>query len=221
MIKDISKLEFPREKLKKYGIKKLSDSELLALIISKGSKHKNVTSLSQEIINKNPLNKLKGETIQKLIQIKGIGEVKASQILASIELGRRSLTKSNLEKNKLNKPIKVFKEIVNDFEENQESFIVLLVDSRNNFIFKKTLFIGTINHQVVSSREIVKLCLDHNALKVILAHNHPSGNLKPSNQDITTTKKIKKSLDLFNIELLDHIIVSNNSYFSFKEEFLL
>ena len=220
-IKDISKEELPREKLKEKGVKILSNSELIALIINKGNKEENVIDLSHKIINKKPLHELKETELGELTKIKGIGEVKASQIIASIELGRRSFLRTNFKKTNINNSEKAFCEIANDFKGDQESFIVILLDSRNNLIIKKTMFIGTINQQIVGSREIVKLCIQNNAVKVILAHNHPSGNLEPSEADHKTTEKIENSLRLFNIELVDHIIVANEKYYSFKDEYLL
>ncbi len=221
IIKDLENEDKPREKLALKGVKNLTNSELLALILSKGNKSVNIFELSQIILKKFPLNKLKEIEIEELTSIKGIGTSKACQLIGAIELGKRISNYSENLSQIINSPKKAFQELRNDFLEDQESLITLFLNSRNQLISKKTIFIGTINKQIVSPREIVKHAISVKAINIIIAHNHPSGNLNPSNSDIKTTDKIQRSLKLFELNLNDHIIMTQNNYFSMKENFLI
>lgn len=220
-LKDIDKEDRPREKLKNKGVKNLSNYELISLILSKGSQQKDITQLSCDILKTFPLQKLKDITPEELMIKKGIGISKACQLIAAIELGDRVKNYESNPSKEINSPKKAFKELRTEFKEDQESLVALFLDSRNKLLSKKTIFIGTINKQIVSPREIVKHAIAIKAINIIIAHNHPSGNLNPSNADIKTTNKIQRSLDLFELHLNDHLIIANNKYYSMKENSLL
>lgn len=221
IIKELNKEDKPREKLMLNGAKHLTNSELISLILSKGTKNLNILELSQKLIKDFSLSKLKEIEFEELIQIKGIGESKACQLIGAIELGKRISTHEEKYNKTINSPKKAFQELRNSFSEDQESLIALFLNSRNQLICKKTIFVGTINKQIVSPREIIKHAIATKAVNIILAHNHPSGNLTPSNADIKTTDKIQRSLNLFELNLNDHIILTSNNFFSMKENFLL
>lgn len=221
ILKDLNSEDKPREKLLSKGVKNLTNSELIAVILSKGNKNNSILELSQKIINKFPINKLKQIEYEELTRIAGIGTSKACQLIGAIELGKRVSNYTPNLTNLIETPQKVYNEIKNDFLEDQESLIALFLDSRNKLICKKIIFTGTINKQIISSREIIKHAISSKAINIIIAHNHPSGNLTPSKADITTTSKIQQSLELFNLNLKDHLIVGHNNFFSMKENFMM
>ncbi len=220
-LKDLDKEDQPREKLKSKGVKNLTNSELISIIISKGTKKIDVAQMSQNLLKKFNISKFQQLSVEELILNQGIGISKASQILAAVEFGTRVCNHQTNAGKEINSPKKAFVELRGEFIQDQESLVALFLNSRNKLILKKTIFIGTINKQIVSPREIVKHAIGINAVNIILAHNHPSGNLTPSNADIKTTNQIQRSLELFDLSLKDHLIVTPNDYFSMKENFLL
>lgn len=221
MLKDLNQEDKPREKLFSKGVKNLTNTELVSLILGKGSKNISILKLSQELLKNYSLNQLKQIETIELTKISGIGKSKACQIIGAIEFGKRVTNFSTKHTNKIGTPKKAYIELRNEFPEDQECLLALFLDSRNFLISKKTMFIGTINKQLISSREIIKHALALKAINIIIAHNHPSGNLTPSNADIRSTNKIKQSLELFNLNLNDHIIIGNNNFFSMKENFMI
>ncbi len=212
----------PRIKFEKIGAPNLTYSELIALILNKGSPNLDIIEISKNI-SKIPLHKLGQVPLNKLTTIRGIGKVKAIQILAAIELGKRSqLIPINTNQNKITSPKKIFEQIKQELlVNNQEKLMCIFLDNRNRIIEKKIMFIGTINKMVIGLNHIAKLALDLDSISVIIAHNHPSGILEPSNEDIQSTNKLFDALKLFQIELLDHLIINNETYFSFKENHLI
>ena len=218
-IKDISKELRPRERLKKYGAKVLGSDELLAIILGTGSKEYNVKELSGNVLKYyDSINDLENTTIDELCKIKGIGEGKATSILAAIEFGKRVLTRDmkNMQITSNLFVYDLFKyEFINAYQEN---FVVLFLDTKNNLIKSSTLYIGTLSSTSVHPREIFKLAFNYSASKIILVHNHPSGDSNPSNADIDITNKLMDIGKLMNIPVIDHIIIGNNNYYSFFEE---
>ena len=217
-MKDIQLDLRPRERLKKYGVKSLSSDELLAIILGTGTKEYNVKELASNVINYfDNLNNLENVSIEELKMIKGIGEVKAISILASIEFGKRVLTKDN-KKIKINNNLIIYDLFKYDFiNAYQENFVVLLLDNKNNLIKYKTLFIGTISSASVHPREVFKLAVSYSASKIIVLHNHPSGDSNPSNADTILTNKLMELGNLMGIPVIDHIIIGNNNYYSFYD----
>lgn len=219
-VKDILKSERPRERLLSEGADKLSNEELLSIIIKTGTFNKNVKDISVEILNKyNGINNLKNMKIENLKEIKGIGEVKAIELIATVELGKRIFLSNNLNNKKR---LVNAKDIwINTkylfFDKKQEYFYALYFNNKQELIDKKLLFIGTINRSVVHPRELFKEAYLLSASSIVCMHNHPSGDINPSREDINFTNSIYQIGKLQGIPVLDHIIVSNNSYYSFYE----
>ncbi len=216
-LKELISEDKPREKLLKKGAEYLTDSELLAIILRTGNKSESVTELSNRILKRiGGVKNLKNMTINTLTQIEGIKLGKASSILASFELAKRAL--KNDEPIKFKNTIDMYNYIKNDFlYELQEKFIILLFDKQFKLIKKCEVFKGTIDAVNVYPREIFKEALKENASFIVLAHNHPGGEVMPSIQDDETTKILVKNGQLIGIKVVDHLIVTPNSYFSYYE----
>lgn len=216
-LKELISEDKPREKLLKKGVEYLTDSELLAIILRTGNKSESVTELSNRILKRiGGVKNLKNMTINTLTQIEGIKLGKASSILASFELAKRAL--KNDEPIKFKNTIDMYNYIKNDFlYELQEKFIILLFDKQFKLIKKCEVFKGTIDAVNVYPREIFKEALKENASFIVLAHNHPGGEVMPSIQDDETTKILVKNGQLIGIKVVDHLIVTQNSYFSYYE----
>lgn len=218
-IKDLPKVDRPREKLLKYGPNKLTTTELLAIILRTGIKGKNVIELSNQILKLFGTENLKQITIQDLRRIKGLGNVKAVEIIACIELGKRLLR----DKKPLNatSPQMVFDSLKDIRSLKKEHFISIYLDTRNQEITREIISIGTLNATLVHPREIFEPAVRNLAASIILVHNHPSGDLTPSHEDLVITKKLVDSGNLLDIHVLDHIIVSSKEYISLKEKGLI
>ena len=216
-LKELISEDKPREKLLKKGAEYLTDSELLAIILRTGNKSESVTELSNRILKRiGGVKNLKNMTINTLTQIEGIKLGKASSILASFELAKRAL--KNDEPIKFKNTSDMYNYIKNDFlYELQEKFIILLFDKQFKLIKKCEVFKGTIDAVNVYPREIFKEALKENASFIVLAHNHPGGEVMPSIQDDETTKILVKNGQLIGIKVVDHLIVTQNSYFSYYE----
>lgn len=216
-LKELISEDKPREKLLKKGAEYLTDSELLAIILRTGNKSESVTELSNRILKRiGGVKNLKNMTINTLTQIEGIKLGKASSILASFELAKRAL--KNDKPIKFKNTIDMYNYIKNDFlYELQEKFIILLFDKQFKLIKKCEVFKGTIDAVNVYPREIFKEALKENASFIVLAHNHPGGEVMPSIQDDEITKILVKNGQLIGIKVVDHLIVTPNSYFSYYE----
>ena len=219
MIKDIIKSERPRERLLEVGEKSLSNEELLSIILKTGTKNISVKDLSRKILNEiKDISNLNDMTYNKLIKIKGIGTVKAIEILASLELGRRVYYKNVKQKVKLNNTTLVFEQFKNLFiNETQENFYALYLNTKTELISYKLLFKGTINTSVVHPREIFKYAFLESASSIIVIHNHPSNNTTPSKEDIELTNKLFEIGNIMAIPVIDHIIIGIDNYYSFYE----
>lgn len=217
-IKEMQEELKPRYRAKKKGISNLSDEELLSLIIRCGTKDKNVKNLSIEVLQKvGNLNNFLNINIKDLMQIKGIGEVSALSLLASIELGKRVLN-YHQDRVKLISSKSVYEYFKYMFIGlKQEKVIGIYLDNAKKLIEYKELFVGTVNGCLIHPREVFKYAVILSASSIILIHNHPSGNLNPSKEDIRVTKEIKDIATKINIPLLDHIIISDNGYQSIIE----
>ena len=209
--------EMPRERFIKYGVRNLQTSELISIILNTGTNNKSILELSNNILDLvNNIYDLKDLTLNELKTINGIGQVKAIKLLSAIELGRRVYNDKKFNNIKLNTANKVYEFIKDEFNDNQEYFFCLYLDTKNNFIDKKLLFIGTINKSIVHPREIFKYAYLLSASKIICVHNHPSGEIDPSKEDIILTKNLIEIGNLQGINTIDHIIIGNG-YYSFKE----
>ena len=217
-IKDIPVTERPRERLKELGVENLSNKELLAIILKTGSKNKNVTDLALEILKKYELQELKQASLNSLMKIKGIGEVKAIEILATIELGKRINQPKKLQLQKVTNPKEIWKCIKHLFvDKKQEHFYAFYFNIKKELIDKKLLFIGTINESVVHPREIFKEAYRLSAACIVCAHNHPTNDITPSKADLYFTNKLIKIGKIQGIPVIDHIIVGEKNYYSFYE----
>jgi len=216
-IDELNNFDKPREKLLKKGVESLKDYELLAIVLGSGTKDKDVLKLSREII-KLFEDGFENLSLEKLTAIHGLGLAKSSQILSSIELSKRYLIKQN---KKITSAEDIYAELTEYKNKKQEYFIVITLDGANHIIEKRVVFIGTLNRSLVHPREVFADALTDRAASIILAHNHPSGELNASSEDILITKRLQESAKLLGIELLDHIIISKNGYLSMKDEELL
>jgi DNA repair protein RadC len=216
LIRDIPNNERPRERLIKYGVDKLSNEELLSIILSSGVRNKSCKELSLDIISEfDSINNLKNLNIKSLSNIKGIGVSKASIILASIEFGRRVYSDNNIDI-KLNSSEDIYNYIKNDLiDKKQEYFYALYLDNKNKLIDKKLLFIGTVNRSIVHPREIFKYAYLYSASSIVIVHNHPSGDVTPSKEDKILTDSIIELGNINKIPVIDHIIVGKDRYYSF------
>lgn len=219
MIKDIIKSERPRERLLNVGASSLSNEELLSIILKTGTKNISVKDLSRTVLNEiHDITNLRDITYNKLIKIKGIGSVKAIELLASLELGKRVYYTNIKDKVRLNNSSLIFNYFKNLFiNETQENFYALYLNTKMELISYKLLFKGTINTSVVHPREIFRHAFLESAYSVIVIHNHPSNNTTPSNEDTELTNKLFEIGNIMSIPLLDHIIIGKDNYYSFYE----
>ena len=214
----------PREKLLLKGKIALSDAELVAILIGSGNRKESAVALSKRILASvdNNLNALAKLSFEELCKFNGIGEAKAISIITGLEIGRRRRLEQALEKSKITSSKSVFdimQPIIGDLS--HEEFWVIYLDNSNNIINKNQLSKGGITGTVVDTRLIFKRAMEIAAVGLILCHNHPSGNLKPSMPDKELTQKIKLAGQTLDIKVLDHLIITLNGYFSFTDEGLL
>lgn len=214
----------PREKLLKKGATVLSDSELLAILINTGNKNKSAVELAKEVLDgcKNNLNELGKLSVIDLMKTNGIGEAKAITIAAALELGRRRQANAFLNKTSIrssNDIAEYLKATLKDYA--YEIFAVVFLNRSNKINHFEIISKGGITGTVADPRIILKKSLEHEATAIVLCHNHPSGNLKPSQADEELTVKIKEAAKYFDIRVLDHIIVSEEGYYSFADEGIL
>jgi len=223
-IKNWSVEDRPREKLLKNGIASLSDAEIIAILIGSGTRNQSALELSREILHgvNNNLRALGKLDIQALLHIKGIGQAKAVTILAALELGRRRAYAPGVDRTNISSSrdaFKIFQPLLGDLP--HEEFWVLLLNRSNRVIDKICISKGGLTGTVIDTRLILKQALDRLTSGIILCHNHPSGNLDPSEADKKITEKIGKASRYMDISLIDHIIIGENSYFSFADTGIL
>jgi DNA repair protein RadC len=220
-IKSWSPEDRPREKLLLKGTSALSDAELVAILIGSGTPKISAVELSRKILlqGNNNLNELARLSVKDLMKIKGIGEAKAITIVAALELGRRRKEQDPEEKPKINSSKDAFDLLKGDVMDlPKEEFWVLLMNRANRVIKKKRVSEGGVSGTVADPKIIFKLALEELASGLIVAHNHPSGNLQASQSDLDLTKKLKEAGKFLEIQLLDHIIIANQKYLSFADE---
>jgi len=219
-IKNWSDDDKPREKLLNKGRSALSDAELVAILISSGSKEESAVQLSKRILAaaNNNLNELGKLSIKQLIKFKGIGEAKAVTIAAALEIGRRRRGEEIVEIDKIGSSKDAFEILLPILGElDHEQFWILFLNNSNKVLQKSQLSKGGITGTLVDVRLVMKQALELGAIGIILAHNHPSGTLKPSLSDRQITKKIQSAAEVLDIKVLDHIIVTQQDYFSFAD----
>lgn len=223
-IKNWAEADRPREKMLQKGATSLSDAELIAILIGSGNRGESAVQLSQRILNvsQNNLNALGKVSVKQLMKFKGIGEAKAISIVAALELGRRRRAEEVLEKKKIDSSNSVFElmqPVIGDLD--HEEFWVLYLNNSNKIIHKTQLSKGGITGTIVDVRIVLKNALECGATALVLAHNHPSGTLMPSELDKKLTQKLKTAASNLDIQVIDHLIVTQKAYFSFADERLL
>lgn len=209
-------IDRPREKLMRYGVAKLSNTELLAILLRTGGKGVNVVELANKVIKKFSNGELANAGIEQLKNVFGLGAAKASEIVACFELGRRLL--QNKKSALLLNPQDVWHELKDIRGHKKEHFVIFFLDSRNQEIKREVISIGTLNASLVHPREVFEPAIKHFAAQVLLAHNHPSGDLEPSPEDLELTKRLVEAGKLLGIEVVDHVIVSKDGFGSLKEK---
>jgi len=220
MIKDVPKEERPRERLLAVGAENLSNQELLAILLGSGTKQESVMELAKHILmHFEGLKLLKDATIEELIAIKGIGYAKGILILAAIELGRRMHQYRPTENYTIRSPEDGADYIMEDTRLlKQEHFVELVLNTINQVIHRQTIFIGSLNASIVHPREVFREAIKRSAASIIVAHNHPSGDPTPSQEDIQVTKRLADTGKLIGIEVLDHLIIGDGKFVSLKEK---
>jgi DNA repair protein RadC len=223
-IKNWAEEDRPREKLLLQGRRALTDAELIAILISSGSTNESAVELSKRILHQfnNDLALLGKQSVIELCKFKGIGEAKAIAIIAGLELGRRRQDTTEPEIVRITHSKHIFDLLYQEFTDIfHEEFWILLLNKSNKLISKHQISTGGIASTVTDPRVVFKLALEKNAAALILAHNHPSGNLKPSQEDIKLTKKMVEGGKILDIQVLDHLIFAEKKYFSFADEGIL
>ncbi|MDZ7587262.1 MAG: DNA repair protein RadC [Patescibacteria group bacterium] len=218
-IKDLPKIDRPREKLEKYGPERLSNSELLAILLRSGSEGINVVELANKILKKFSSYGLSKATVTELKNTFGLGIAKACEIIACFELGRRLL--QNKQSALLLSAQDVWDQLKDIRDNKKEHFVVFFLDARNQEIKREIISIGTLNANLVHPREVFEPAVRYLAAQVTVAHNHPTGDPSPSKEDLEITIKLVNAGKLLGIELKDHVIVSKTNFFSFMEHKLL
>ena len=210
----------PRERLMEYGAEKLSDGELLSILIRTGSKGISALDLSHRLLDSIPdgVFSLPDLTLEEVTQIDGVGEIKAAKILAAVELGRRIALESKREKKKITSPLDVvdfFKADMRNLK--REHFKITMLDTKNNILGVEEVSVGNLNSSIVHPREVFKQAIKRSSSSIILVHNHPSGDPTPSKEDINITKRLVECGDILGIRVLDHIIIGDKMHVSLKE----
>ena len=220
-IKDLPKSDRPREKLIAKGAENLKDSELLAILLRTGKTGKNVIEIASQILSKYSKKRLLQMSYDDLSKISGIDSAKATTLLAAFELSKRALEVNDTNLPVINTAKDAVAQLSDMHDLKKEHFVVLYLNAKNQLVHKETISMGTLNANLVHPREVFEPALKYSAAQIIAAHNHPSGDPKPSEDDMELTKRLVEAGKMMGIEIMDHVIVSKNSHFSFKEEKLL
>lgn len=219
-IRDFPLNERPRERMLKEGAQALSNQELLAILLRSGTKEESVLQLSQRLIRQfEGLNLLKDATVDELTTVKGIGNAKAVEILASLELGKRVNRLQLEDRYVIRSPEDGANYVMDEMRFlSQEHFVCIYLNTKNQVLHKKTVFIGSLNASIVHPREVFKEAMRRSAASVICFHNHPSGDPNPSREDIDVTQRLTECGKIIGIDLLDHIIIGDQKFISLKEK---
>lgn len=224
LIKELPLEERPRERLLRSGANKLSNTDLLAILISSGTKRESAMTLAERILSKenNGIHFLGSAIPEDLVSIPGVGTAKSCQILAAVELGKRLVSDPGSDKAQIRTPEDIAGFIMGDMRYlKKESFRILLLNIKNEVISVENISTGNINSSIVDPRAVFSPAIRKHAGSIALVHNHPSGNPEPSNEDIKITQKLAKAGELLDIKVVDHIIIGDGSYRSFRRMKLL
>ena len=224
-IKDWPEIDRPREKFYQYGSYGLTDTDLLAIIIGKGTRNNTAVDIAKYLLNEyGSLKKLGEKSVAEIenLNIPGLGRAKAISILAALEIGRRSLSKRNDKNVSFNKPRDIYEyyaPLITTLK--HELFKVAAVDGKNQLLKDTTISKGILDTSIVHPREVFKFALNENASGLFLIHNHPSGILKPSEDDLKITERLRSAGELMGMTIIDHVIVTEEGHYSFSEHSLL
>ena len=217
LIKEMPDMERPRERFISNGVESLSNVELISIVLRTGTKNKSVKELSIDILNEVSLHELANINYVSLSNIKGMGRVKAITLLSAIELGKRVYSKKDLIY-KITNNVDLYNLVKDDMVNKlQEMFMVVFLDNKSYLIDKKIIFLGTVNYSMVIPRDIFREAVKYNATSILLVHNHPGGSCNPSNEDFELTKKLIYLGDMLEIPVMEHIIIGNGGYYSFRD----
>ncbi|NTW95298.1 MAG: DNA repair protein RadC [Erysipelotrichaceae bacterium] len=218
-IKEIQNNERPREKLRNLGIRSLNDAELLAILLRSGIAGKSAIQLAKELLSLcGSINNLSALDVNTLESIKGIKGVKASEVLALCEVSRRMAQQASLEVDVIDQPSRLVNWLKKELgSSQQEQFMVVFLNTKNHIIGYKILYMGGLDRSIVHPREVYKEALKVSAARIIAVHNHPSGDVSPSENDRLVTKVLEEAGDTMGIPLLDHLIVSHYGYTSLRQ----
>ncbi|MFC6465400.1 DNA repair protein RadC [Marinilactibacillus sp. GCM10026970] len=216
---DVPEQSRPRERLNEYGAKALANHELLAILLRTGTRNLNVLQLSMNVLSEfDDLFSLRHVSVEELMRIQGIGKAKAIELIAAIELGGRVARASQIKEGTVTSSSYIGNLLQEELGGlHQEHVMAIYLNTKNEIIKKETVFKGSLNSSVAHPREIFRGAVKYAAARIIIAHNHPSGNPDPSEADISFTERMTKAGEMIGIDLLDHIIVGENSYISLKE----
>jgi DNA repair protein RadC len=220
MIRDFPQDERPRERFIQNGPASLSNHELIAILLRTGTKDESVLQLSNRLLtNFEGLRLLKDATLEEMTEIKGIGQAKAIQVLAAVEIGRRITNLNYPDRYVIRSPEDGANYVMNDMRFlSQEHFVCLYLNTKNQVLHKQTIFIGSLNASIVHPREVFREALKRSAASIICLHNHPSGDPAPSREDIEVTKRLVECGKMIGIDVLDHLIIGENKFVSLKEK---
>ncbi|KZE40005.1 hypothetical protein AV656_01630 [Bhargavaea cecembensis] len=209
----------PRERLIHQGAESLSNQELIAILLRSGTRQESVLQLSNRVLAFfDRIQDMQHATLEEMTSVKGIGEAKAVQLLAAVELGKRLTRKQSTERYVIRSPEDAAAYLMPDMSNlNQEHFVVLFLNVKNEVLHSRTIFIGSLNSSIVHPREVFREAVKRSAASIICAHNHPSGNPAPSPEDIEVTKRLAEAGKIVGIDLLDHIIIGDHKFLSLKE----
>lgn len=219
MIRDVHIADRPRERLIRQGASSLSNQELIAILLRTGTKEESVLHLANRVLSFfDEIQELKSATLEEMMSVKGIGQAKAVQLLAAVELGRRLSQKHPDKRYAIRSPKDAASLLMADMSSlKQENFVVLFLNVKNQVIHQQTIFIGSLNASIVHPREIFREAVKRSAASIICAHNHPSGNPNPSPEDIEVTQRLTDAGKIMGIEVLDHVIIGDHQFVSLKE----
>lgn len=222
-MKDLPQEERPRERLIRHGAERLANKELLAILLRTGTQQQSALDLAEKLLVRfESLRGLASASFEELVQISGIGPAKATDVLAAFELAKR-LADSKMEyQGVVNSPRDAAQMVLRELSlEDKEHFMIIMLNTKHRVIAEKVISIGHLHASLVHPREMFKEAIKRSSAAVILVHNHPSGDLTPSQDDLTTTDRLREVGEILGIEVLDHIIVGDNRYLSFREQGLL
>lgn len=216
-IAGVADVDMPREKLERLGPEALRDEELLAILLRTGYEGRNVLEISRGIIKRYPVNKLVEMDLKNLTTIKGIGQAKAAGLVAGFELAKRGLNQGIGIEPSITSPVDVLGFLTDIKDRRKEYFVALFLNARNQVICREDVSVGSLNASLVHPREVFAPAVGSSAASVILAHNHPSGDVTPSREDIELTRRMVQAGEIMGIEVLDHLIVGSERFLSMKE----